>query len=154
MGLYNAAGARITKAGFPATTDTSDPVMVVTAKVYSTRRYSTGDKKPEGSIRGIAFNVGDKVKQSEINKLFPNPTIDTVVPATGGVAGGTVVTIKGTFLDGATAVTFGGTAGTALTLVSDTEMRITTPAKAAGAYDIVITDDAGTVTKTAGFTYA
>jgi hypothetical protein len=153
MGLYNAAGTRVTKAAFPAVTDT-DPVMVVTADLYSTRRFGTGDAKPEGSIRDVAFRAGAKLKQSEINALFPAATITSVVPATGGVAGGTVVTLNGTNLDGVTGVTFGGTAGTALTVLSDTQVRITTPAKAAGAYDVVAADDSGNVTKTGGFTFA
>jgi hypothetical protein len=154
MGLYNTAGARVTKAGFPAVADNSDPAMVVTADVFFTRTYGPGDKKPEGSIREIAYRSGAKVRQSEINALFPNSTISSVLPATGGVAGGTVVTITGTFLDGASGVTFGGTAGTALTVVSDTQIRVTTPAKAAGAYDVVVADDSGNVTKTAAFTFA
>jgi hypothetical protein len=90
MGLYTAAGARVTKASFPATTDTCDPVLVVTQKLYATRLFGTCDKKPEGSIKTIAFNVGDRFKQSEIDKLFPLATITSVLPATGGVAGGWV----------------------------------------------------------------
>ncbi|GAA2842925.1 IPT/TIG domain-containing protein [Kitasatospora aburaviensis] len=153
MGLYTAGGARITKAGFPAT-PVADRTMTVTADIYATRRFAEGDKKPEGSIRTIAFRAGALIKESEIAKLFPAPTITAVLPGTGPAAGGTVVTITGTNLDGTTAVTFGGTAGTVLTVLSDTAVKVTTPAKAAGAVDVVLTDDAGSVTKVGGFTYS
>ncbi|MFJ5121966.1 IPT/TIG domain-containing protein [Kitasatospora sp. NPDC088548] len=153
MGLYTAAGARITKAAFPAT-PVADRTMTVTADVYSTRRSSEGDRKPEGSIRTIAFRAGATIKESQIAKLFPAATVSSVLPSTGAAAGGTVVTITGTNLDGVSAVTFGGTAGTALTVVSDTVIKVTTPAKAAGAVDIVLTDDAGPVTKVGAFTYS
>ncbi len=84
----------------------------------------------------------------------PAPTITTVTPSTGPIAGGTVVTITGTNLDGATAVTFGGAAGTALSVESDTELTVTTPAGTSGAKDVVVTTGGGSATETGGFTYA
>ncbi|MFI9588091.1 IPT/TIG domain-containing protein [Streptomyces sp. NPDC052236] len=155
MGLYNAAGIRITKAAFPANAVT-DPQKVVTQDIYSTRPYTTpsGDKQPEGSIKTLAYKAGAVLRQSEIDKLFPAATITTVSPATGPTAGGTAVTITGTNLDGVSAVNFGATPGTALTIVSATQLRVTSPAGTAGAKDVVLVDDAGNVTKTAGYTYA
>ncbi|QOV40152.1 IPT/TIG domain-containing protein [Streptomyces ferrugineus] len=84
----------------------------------------------------------------------PVPTIATVTPSTGPVAGGTAVMIVGTDLDTATAVTFGGTAGTDLTVESDTKLTVTTPASTSGAKDVIVTTAGGSVTKTGGFTYA
>ncbi|MER6616272.1 IPT/TIG domain-containing protein [Streptomyces xantholiticus] len=154
MGLYKADGTRITKAAFPANAVT-DPEKVVTQDIYSTRPYTpSGDKKPEGSIKTLAYKAGAVLRQSEIDKLFPAATIGTVSPATGPTAGGTVVTITGTNLDGVSAVNFGATAGTALTIVSATNLTVTSPAGTAGAKDVVLVDDAGNVTKTGGFTYA
>lgn len=100
------------------------------------------------------FYPGQLVRQSFIDGLFKTATIDTITPATGGVAGGTPVVIKGTNLAGAEGVTFGGTAGTAFQVISNTEIHVTTPAKSAGAYAVVVKDDAGDVTKANGFTYA
>ncbi|WP_255447575.1 IPT/TIG domain-containing protein [Schumannella sp. 10F1B-5-1] len=82
------------------------------------------------------------------------PTIATVDPTTGTTAGGTVVTITGSGFLAATGVTFGGDAGTGFTVVSDTEMRVSTPAHAAGGVPIVVqhpdgTAAAGTFTFTA-----
>jgi hypothetical protein len=84
----------------------------------------------------------------------PAPTIDTVTPSTGPIAGGTTVTITGADLDGATAVTFGGTAGTGLAVIDSGELTVTTPASTSGAKDVVVTTAGGTATKTGGFTYA
>jgi hypothetical protein len=154
MGLYTANGTRVTKAAFPSTSVT-DPEKVITQDLYSTRPYTTdGDQQPEGSIKTVAFKAGAVLRQSEIDKLFPAATIATVSPATGGVAGGTVVTITGTNLDGVSAVNFGATPGTALTILSAKKLTVTAPASAAGAKDVVLVDDAGNVTKTGGYTYA
>ncbi|MEE1764413.1 IPT/TIG domain-containing protein [Streptomyces sp. SP18BB07] len=154
MGLYKADGTRITKAAFPAT-NVADPEKVVTADIYSTRPYTPdGDQKPEGSIKTVAYKVGAVLRQSEIDGLFQTATIDTVSPATGPTAGGTVVTITGTSLDGVSAVNFGATPGTALTILSAKKLTVTAPAGTAGAKDVVLIDDAGNVTKTGGFTYA
>ncbi|MFF1571255.1 IPT/TIG domain-containing protein [Leifsonia sp. NPDC058292] len=66
-------------------------------------------------------------------------TITGLTPDHGPVAGGTVVTITGTAFTGATQVTFDGTPGTALTVVNDTTITVTTPAHAAGPVDAVVT---------------
>ncbi|PKL70924.1 MAG: hypothetical protein CVV30_01180, partial [Methanomicrobiales archaeon HGW-Methanomicrobiales-1] len=60
------------------------------------------------------------------------PTITSLIPASGPVVGGTVITITGTGFTGATAVNFGTTAGTSLTVASATQLNVTSPAGAAG----------------------
>lgn len=163
MGLYNAAGTRITRAGFPsAAAPITDPEVVVTADVYYTRHSDEGsyyngastDKAPQGSIKAIAFRAGQVVRQSKIDRFFQPATVDTVSPAGGPVAGGTVVTITGQYLDGVTDVKFNGVSGTALTVVSATKLTVTSPAGSAGIRDVVLVDDAGNVTKTGAFTYS
>ena len=57
-------------------------------------------------------------------------------------------------LPAASAVTVGGTAVTGLVVDSATQLHCTVPAKSAGTYDVVFTDDANTVTKTGFLTYA
>jgi Glycine-rich domain/Archaeal Type IV pilin, N-terminal/IPT/TIG domain len=81
------------------------------------------------------------------------PTLDTVAPAAGPPAGGTVVTIAGTGFTGATAVTFGGIPATLFTVDSDIQITATTPAHAAGAVDVAVTAPGGTVTGTNAYTY-
>lgn len=82
------------------------------------------------------------------------PTITSITPNTGGTAGGTEVVIAGLNLTGSTSVTFGGTAGTAFSVVSDTSIAVTTPAKTAGAKDVVVVNANGNATSTGGFTYS
>ncbi len=84
----------------------------------------------------------------------PAPTIATVLPASGSTAGGTNVTITGSgFAAGAT-VTFGGTAATNVVVVSATSITATTPAHAAGAVTVAVTNTNGqSGTLTNGFTY-
>ncbi|WP_084361395.1 glycosyl hydrolase family 95 catalytic domain-containing protein [Herbiconiux solani] len=66
------------------------------------------------------------------------PVVSSIEPASGPLAGGTRVTLRGTGLLGATGVTVGGAAGVAgaagaaFEVVSDTELRFTTPAVPAG----------------------
>jgi hypothetical protein len=85
---------------------------------------------------------------------YLSTTITSVAPNTGPAAGGTTVTITGTnFLPGAT-VSFGGTAATSVTFVSQTQLSAVTPAHAAGAVNVVVTNSAtDTATLTGGFTY-
>lgn len=82
------------------------------------------------------------------------PSISGITPATGAVAGGTVVTINGSDFTGATGVTFGGTPGTALNVVSDSQIKVTAPAHAAGSVPVVVTTPDGNDTEASGFTYA
>ncbi len=95
------------------------------------------------------------------------PTVTSVNPNTGPLAGGTVVTIRGTnFLEpqagpgSGTRVKFGALDAASVTIVDDTTLTATTPAGAqAGAVDVVVSNThidpawpAATVTN--GFTYA
>ncbi|WP_167162983.1 IPT/TIG domain-containing protein [Streptomyces sp. MBT27] len=160
MGLFKADGSRITKAAFP-TTAVADPERVVTADIYATRPHDLGtrptdsrDAIPEGSIRTLAFKAGAVLRQSQIDRLFPAATITAVNPATGVAAGGTVVTLTGTNLDGVADVKFGSATGTSLKVISANRIQVTTPAGTAGAVNVVANDDAGPVTKTNGFTYS
>ncbi|MGX1907620.1 IPT/TIG domain-containing protein [Streptomyces phaeochromogenes] len=153
MGLYKKNNTRIKQAAFPAVA-VSDPLMRVTEDVYETKAYGPGDGRPEGSRHHLLYQVGSIVPQSEIDRLYTVATIASVSPATGPVAGGAVVTIKGTGLDGVTAVNFGAAAGTELKVVSATELRVKTPAVAASTVNVIIAADTGNVTKTAGFVYA
>jgi hypothetical protein len=64
------------------------------------------------------------------------------------------VTITGTGLSGATAVSFGGTAATSVTVVSDTSVTALTPGGIAGLpVDVVVVTVGATATKKAAFAY-
>ena len=83
----------------------------------------------------------------------PAPTIISVTPGSGTLMGGTVVTITGTNLSGATNVTFGAAAATALTVLDDSAVTCQTPASPAGNVDVVLTAPGGTDTASGAYTY-
>jgi subtilisin family serine protease len=82
------------------------------------------------------------------------PTVSSVVPNIGPIAGGTSVTITGTNLTGATAVKFGTVAATTYTVNSATQITATSPA-GSGIVDVTVTTAGGTSATSAAdqFTY-
>lgn len=62
----------------------------------------------------------------------PVPRVATISAVAGSRLGGTVVTLRGSGFTGTAAVTFDGVAGTALVVVSDREVQVTTPPGAVG----------------------
>ncbi len=81
------------------------------------------------------------------------PTVTAISPNTGTTLGGTFVTITGTNFTGATSVTIGGNAPTAVTFVSSTSITATTTAHAAGLASVAVTTPAGTGTGTNLFNF-
>ena len=82
------------------------------------------------------------------------PTVTSISPTSGPTAGGTTVTITGTGLGGATAVTFGATAATGFVVNSATQITATAPA-GTGTVDVRVTTAGGTSATSAAdqFTY-
>ena len=85
--------------------------------------------------------------------LPPTPTLTSLSPVSGSIAGGTSVTLTGTNFAAGAAVTFGGTAATNVTVGSATSITCTTPQGAAGAVDVAVSFGGVGVTKTGGYTY-
>ncbi len=84
-----------------------------------------------------------------------SPTITSLVPNIGPLAGGTTVAINGTNLQNASSVTFGGVAATITgpgTGDTSTLLTVIDPAHGAGSVPVVVTTPGGTATST--FTYA
>jgi photosystem II stability/assembly factor-like uncharacterized protein len=82
------------------------------------------------------------------------PTLSSVVPNAGTVAGGTALTITGTnFAAGQTSVTVGGSAATGVAVTGATSLTAVTPAHGAGAADVVVTTPGGSATLSNGYTY-
>lgn len=97
---------------------------------------------------------GQSATVSQGFTYVPAPTLASVSPTSGSGNGGTQVTLTGTnFVAGAT-VSFGGTAATNVTVASATSITATTPAHAAGAVDVVVTNpDGQKATLANGFTF-
>lgn len=153
MGVFTSAGTRRTKTTVAKSTPTVDPEVKIDEDLYVTRAYGASDPVPQGSLKEILVKSGTIVRQSEHDSWFPPATATSISPATGLAAGNTTVTITGTNLDGVTAITFDGVAATTIVVVSSTKVTCHTPAGSAGPADVVLTDDSGTVTKTAFYTY-
>jgi hypothetical protein len=81
------------------------------------------------------------------------PTIISVVPSAGPVAGGNTVLINGADFTGTTGVTFGGLAATNVSVVNDGQLSAAAPAHAAGTVDVVVTAPGGNTANTANDDY-
>ncbi|MFJ9447374.1 IPT/TIG domain-containing protein [Kitasatospora sp. NPDC101235] len=102
-----------------------------------------GGKRPE-------MIVTDTASSSSTGKYTydtPAPVVAGLAPDHGPLAGGTTVTLTGSHLTGATAVSFGAVPATAFTVDSDSQITATAPAGSApGAVDVTVTTPAGAST--------
>jgi len=80
------------------------------------------------------------------------PGAFTVEPAEVPLAGAAVV-LKGSNFGRSTGVTFGGTAGTAFSVVNDKTIHVTAPAKTAGKVAVVVLNPAGNKTQADALEY-
>jgi len=82
----------------------------------------------------------------------PLPTVTSLSPKKGTVAGGTAVTINGTGFTGATEVVFGTKAGTKVKVVSSTKLTVVSP-KGTNSVAVAVTTPAGTSGSSSGDVY-
>jgi hypothetical protein len=117
----------------------------------------TGPAHAEGSVDVTVTTPGGTSATSSADRFgyLRLPVVEGVAPAEGPTGGDTSVTITGRDLDGASAVTFGGTAATSLVEVSATELTATSPAHGEGQVDVTVTTPVGASDAEAGdgFTY-
>ena len=83
----------------------------------------------------------------------PLPTVTSVTPSSGNIAGGTSVVISGNNFAGATSVKFGTTSATNMIVNSNTQIHVTTPAHAAGTVSVTVTTSSGTNAANSLYTY-
>jgi len=86
---------------------------------------------------------GQTVTSEEAYTYHTAPTVTSVSPASGTTGGFTLVTINGTNFSQMSEVTIGGLACTSLTPVSSTQLTCRTPAHAAGATNVVVSNNTG-----------
>ncbi len=126
--------------------------------VSSTSITATAPAHAAGAASVVVTNTdaqsGTLTNGYTYTAVNPAPTVGSINPTSGTTGGGTPVTITGTgFLAGAT-VTLGGTPATGVTVVNSTSITATTPAHAAGAASVVVTNtDTQSGTLTNGYTY-
>lgn len=155
-----AGGTEVTITGQGFTTDTqvlfgaySSPAITV---VSSTELKVVAPRGAAADLVDlVVYNKNGVSTQRRSYRYLPELRVTGLTPVTGPLAGATIVTLTGTGFTGATEVRFGATAGTALTVVSDTQLTVATPAATtAGGVDVVVTTPAGSWTRKGGFTYA
>jgi hypothetical protein len=143
-GTNFAAGATVTFGSAAAT----NVVVVSSTSITATT--------PAGSAGAVTLTVTVSGQSGSLANAFTyvvKPTVTSVSPSSGPVAGGTAVTIKGTnFASGAT-VTFGSASATNVVEVSSTSITATTPAGSAGAVSVTVTVNGQRGSLTNGFTY-
>jgi uncharacterized delta-60 repeat protein len=116
---------------------------------------ASGQLRARGRTSGGGYQNGGSglVEQVASLPLVATPTVASIDPTSGSTLGGTSVTITGTGLTGATAVSFGGTAATTFSVTNATTLTATLPAHAAGVVNVGVTTPGGIGTGTGIFTY-
>ncbi|MEK7123384.1 MAG: IPT/TIG domain-containing protein, partial [Patescibacteria group bacterium] len=140
------SGASVTFGGSAATSISVVSSISITAK---TPAHSAGavdvivqntDTQLGTLVNGFSYTAG--------------PVITSVSPDNGKLAGGTNVTITGGNFQNGAAITFDGVPATNVVFVSGTTITATTPAHAAGAVNVTVTNpDTQSHTLTGGYTY-
>jgi hypothetical protein len=141
--------ATVTFNGVPAT----DVTVVSSSEVEAT---SPPNAPGAVDVRVTNPDQGWDTRASGFTYLGPPPApaVSAVVPVSGTTLGGDTVIVQGLYFQLGATVTFGGLAGTNVTVESANYIQVTTPAHAAGAVDVTVTNpDALSNTETGGFTY-
>jgi parallel beta-helix repeat protein len=122
-----------------------------------TQITATAPAHASGAVDIIVTTVGGASANTAADNYtyVPAPSVTSINPNAGPTNGGTSVVITGANLTGATAVTFGGTPASSFTVNSGTQVTAVSPARAAGAADILVTTVGGTSANTSAdnFTY-
>jgi Metallo-peptidase family M12B Reprolysin-like/IPT/TIG domain len=94
-------------------------------------------------VGNIFFDISDANFTIVADDGLPAPTLASISPTSGPIAGGTTVTLTGTgFVNSGTGTTvlFGATAATSVTFNSATSLTATAPAHAAGTVAVTVTN--------------
>ncbi|MDX6374081.1 MAG: hypothetical protein QOD98_3069, partial [Nocardioidaceae bacterium] len=108
---------------------------------------------PAGTVDVSVTTVGGSDTLVDAFTYVAAPTLASINPTDGPVAGGTTVTLTGTGLTGTTDVTFDGVSATGVVVVNDSTVTATTPAHGAGVVDVSVTTPGGSSTLANAFTY-
>jgi CSLREA domain-containing protein len=143
-GTYFTGATAVTIGGTAATNFTvvNDSTITVTTPAHAAGTASVVVTTPGGT--------------NATNALFTYaaaPTVTSISPTSGPIAGGTSITIIGSNFTGATGVTIDNVAATNLVVNSPTSITVTTPAHAAGTASVVVTTPGGTNATNTLFTY-
>ncbi|TLS40513.1 cell shape-determining protein [Streptomyces montanus] len=105
-----------------------------------------------GDVAVTVVTPGGTTSGNVYYHYLPVPAVSVPTPSAGPAAGGNAVTLTGSHLLAATAVSFGATPATTFTVVSDDEIDAVAPAQAAGTVTVSVTTPGGT-SSSAAYTY-
>jgi len=105
-----------------------------------------------GAVNLVITNGSGSTAWPSAYTYYDPPTLASLGTVSGSTAGGTTVTLSGTNLSAASAVTFGGTSSS-ITSATSTSVDVITPAHAAGTVAVVIATPGGSASLSAAFTY-
>lgn len=109
------------------------PIVIVGLLVGTVNCTTTGDKPPEPP---------------------PAPSLTSILPAVGDLAGGQVITIRGEHLDGATTVMFGDAEGSSVTVTEGgAALTVLTPPHERALVTVTVTTPGGSASLPNGFSY-
>jgi hypothetical protein len=144
--IYNAAGSGFTNWVITNFGDIAEDKDVTSTGSYSA---SAGMRSSAAWVMQLAT-----FRESGQSSSNPAPTVTGIGPSSGPVSGGTGVTITGTGFQSGATVSLGGTAASNVVVGSSTSITATTPAHAAGAVNVVVTNsDAQSGVLSNGYTY-
>jgi formylglycine-generating enzyme required for sulfatase activity len=105
-----------------------------------------------GAAAVVVSTQGGSVQAGTFTSVAP-PTLLSVTPSAGLMAGGTSVTIAGSGFYGAPTVRFGSVIAASVTVNSATQLSAVTPPSAPGTVDLSVTTQSGTAVLVGGFNY-
>ncbi|WNZ08660.1 IPT/TIG domain-containing protein [Streptomyces sp. 11x1] len=135
----------VTGSGFTGVTNVRFGAKPATSyTVNSSTQITAVTPSGVGSVNVTVSTTQGTSGQVVLFTYVTTPSLSSLSPNQGPVAGGTTVTLTGANLSGATAVQFGGVAATSFTVNSSTQITAVTPAHAAGAAAVTVTTPGGT----------
>ena len=129
-------------------------VAATSVNVVSSTQVTAVTPAGTAGVKDVLLTTagGSVTTSGGFNYVAP-PVINTFSPGSGLTTGGETVTVTGTGFTGTFSVTFGGTAAPILS-VTDTEVRVTAPARPAGAVRIIVTTNIASATSAVDYIYS
>lgn len=155
-GLPGSAGVSYTVNGGSSVNCSTDASGNLYLWLPQTTGSATDEIQTTVTSSGAMYLATDQVSSSNPNNFtsYIVPSITGISPTSGPEAGGTTVTISGSGFTGATAVHFGSTTGSSITVTDDNSLTVTSPG-GSGTVDVTVTGLYGTsaVVPSDQFTY-
>jgi len=150
------ATVTITGTGFTGTSTVKfgTASATVTAHTGTTLTVTTPTAGSGGPVNVTVTTNGATSTTVATFTYIARPTVTSVAPTGGQYSGGVTVTITGTNLTRASAVSFGTLAASSYTVTSATTIKAVDPATTAGPVSVSVTTPGGTAQLATGFTYA